>query len=129
MHYALGAVAAVTNEPETCLHHTGLLLDFRLQAVGDGEEPGIRLAIAHNQRGIALIMNLEYDKAAEEFREGIKIYQSLPDFWYQMISLPLANLGLTYWLLGDYDIATNTLLEALREREANLGYMDNESFR
>lgn len=129
VQYALEAVATETNDPEACLHHTGLLLNLRLQAINDGEFPGIRLAVAHNERGIALMMNGEYEKAAEEFHEGITIYKSLPDFWYQMISLPLGNLGLAYWLLGDYDTASNTLLESLREREAHLGYMDKDSFR
>ncbi|KAK0102667.1 hypothetical protein ONS95_006270 [Cadophora gregata] len=129
VHYALEAVATETNDPEGCLHHTGLLLDLRIKAVADDEPPGIRLAVAHNERGIAWMMNGAYDKAAAEFKEGISVYKSLPSFWYQMISLPLANLGLSYWLAGDYEAASEVLLESLHGREKHLGYMDKDSFR
>ena len=129
IHYALEAVATETNDPAACLHHTGLLLDLRLQALKEGDPPGIRLAVAHNERGIAWMMNGKYEKAAQEFEEGISIYKSLKDYWYQMISLPLANLGLAYWLLGDYEKASETLLKSLKEREKHLGYMDKDSFR
>lgn len=129
LHYALGAVASGTNDSEACLHHTKLLLQLHSQAVEDGQPPTIRLAVAHNEHGLALMMNGECENAAEKFEQAIAIYRSLPDFWYQMISIPLANLGFAYWLLSDYDRASEHLLGGLRDREAHLGYMDKDSFR
>ncbi|KAI9733663.1 MAG: hypothetical protein M1834_003265 [Cirrosporium novae-zelandiae] len=129
IHYGLGAVANESNDAESCLRHNKELLAKRMDAAKEAGLVDIRLAIAHNQIGTGWMMAKEYQKASEAFKNAIEVYQSLPDFSKGMLSVPLANLGLAYWLQGDLDKASITLERGLRDREELLGVMDKESFR
>jgi hypothetical protein len=63
------------------------------------------------------------------FKEAIKAYKSVDGFSPLMLSLPLVNLGLAYWLTENLPEAERVLLEALGERERAFGVDDTESFK
>jgi hypothetical protein len=74
------------------------------------------LRAAYHQRGIGL-MNQRYYEAEAHIKEGIRICESPPNLWKGMISFVVGNLGLSYWLQGDFENAYETLMQGLRERE------------
>ena len=89
----------------------------------------IRLAIAHNEMGIANMLNKEYTQAANYFGRAIDIYRRLPDFTQEMIALAETNLGLAFWLLGELDQADKILSKTLQVRKDLYGLDDRESFK
>lgn len=89
----------------------------------------IRLAIAYNEIGIGWIMNKEYHKAIEAWENAIRVYERLPDNTGYTRALPLVNIGLAYWQLGDLNQASEILEQGLGEREEMFGPDDAESFR
>ena len=129
IHHTLAAVANESNDRVSCEEHSRKNLELRRQAVAEGEPPNLHLGIAYNQRGIGLMMNHQYYEAEDHFKEGIRICESLPNFWKGMISFTVANLGLSYWLQGDFEKAYETLSQGLRDREGLFGIDDTESVR
>lgn len=87
------------------------------------------LAYAHNQMGCAWMMAGDYQKGCELFREALRIWKSNPMYTKGIASMEYANLGLSYWLLGQLDEASGTLEEGLKEREEGFGIDNPESFR
>ena len=71
----------------------------------------------------------EYEKAASCFSNSIKTLQELPNYNNSMRSIPMANIGLAYWLQGKLDDASSALEEGLKDREDIYGIMDSQSFR
>ncbi|KAM5438235.1 hypothetical protein MferCBS31731_005096 [Microsporum ferrugineum] len=129
IHYGLAAAANETNDRAACLHHTEQLLKLRLKASLSTGVKDIRLAIAHNEYGIALVMNHEYEKAIAEFNTSIEVYRGLEDYWPSMDTNPRTNLGFTYWVMGDLDQSWQTLRDLLDDRETKFGVNDRESYR
>lgn len=74
-------------------------------------------------------MAAEYVKAGEAFSTAATLYEQLPGYNKGMRSIPLANLGLAYWLQALLDKASEVLELGLRDREALYGIMDTQSFR
>lgn len=138
IHYGLAAAANETNDAKGCLYHTKALLGLRLAAVQASGEQDIRLVVAHNEFGIALVMNREdagqgandnFESAIENFERSIQIYHGLEDFWLSMDTNPRTNLGFTYWVLGDLTKASRTLEDLLTDRQTHFGPDDKESYR
>ena len=129
IHHTLAAVANESNDRISCEKHSRKNLELRLQAFAEGEPANLPLGIAYNQRGIGLMMNGQYHEAENHFKEGIRICENLPDFWKGMISFTVANLGLAYWLQGDFEHAYGTLFQGLCDREELFGIDDTESVR
>ncbi|KAM5471339.1 hypothetical protein MauCBS54593_003679 [Microsporum audouinii] len=129
IHYGLAAAANETNDRAACLHHTEQLLKLRLKASLSTGVKDIRLAIAHNEYGIALVMNHEYEKAIAEFNTSIEVYRGLEDYWPSMDTNPRTNLGFTYWVMGDIDQSWQTLRDLLDDGETKFGVNDRESYR
>ena len=130
IHYSHGAIATETNEPGACMIHYSAFLNLRQEVsrLSNGLED-IRLAIAHNEMGIANMLNKEYARAAEYFDRAIKIYRGLPNFTQEMIALAETNLGLAFWLLGNLDTADDILSKTLQVRKDLYGPDDQESFK
>lgn len=130
IHYSHGAIATETNEPFACMIHYSAFLELRLKVsrLSNGLED-IRLAIAHNEMGIAYMLNKGYAKAADYFNRAIKMYRGLPDFSQEMIALAETNLGLAFWLLADLDRADDILSKTLQVRKDLYGPDDQESFK
>ena len=130
IHYSHGAIATETNEPSACMIHYSALLNLRqdYSRLSNGIED-IRLAIAHNEMGIANMLNKEYSQAVDYFARAIEIYRGLPDFTQEMIALAETNLGLAYWLLGDLDTAHDIQSKTLQVRRDLYGLDDQESFK
>lgn len=129
VHYGLAAAANETNDAKGCLHHTQALLKSRLEATSASGLQDIRLAVAHNEIGIAWVMNLEYERAIDDFGKSINVYRGLSDHWLSMDTNPRTNLGFTYWVLGDLAMASRTFEDLLRDRESHFGPDDKESYR
>lgn len=129
VHDGLGAVASEINDPRSCLEHGQALLAVREEVARRNKREDIRLAIAYNEIGIGWIMAKEYHKAIEAWRNAIKVYEGLPDNTGYTRALPLVNIGLAYWLLGDLDHASEVLEQGLWEREEMFGPDSDESFR
>ena len=129
LHDGLGAVATETNDPRACLEHGKALVAIREEVTREAGVEDIRLDIAYNEIGIGWIMNKEYQKAIEAWENAIRVYERLPGNTGYTRGLPLVNIGLAYWLLGDLDQASNVLEQGLSEREEMFGPDDAESFR
>ncbi len=130
IHYSHGAIATETNQPNACMTHYSAFLKLRqdISCLSNGVED-VRLAIAHNEMGIANMLNKEYSRAAEYFKRAIEIYRGLSDFTQEMISLAETNLGLAFWLLADLDAADSILSKTLQVRKDLYGPDDQESFK
>jgi hypothetical protein len=129
IHYGLSAAANETNDAKGCLTHTQILLNMRLKVTETSGTPDIRLAVAHNEVGIAWVMNHEYDKGIAAFHSSIAIYKLLPEYLLAIDTNPRTNMGFTYWVMGELDKAWSTLTSLLDDREARFGVQDTESYR
>jgi len=88
-----------------------------------------KLAISLNELGIAYMMNKAWEDAANCFLEAVRIMESVDVSATELKSLPLANLGLACWLMGDHlKEADDVLISALADREVKYGPNDRESF-
>lgn len=92
-------------------------------------EADFSLAYAHNQMGCAWMMAGDYQKGCELFQEALRIWKSNPMYKKGLASMEYANLGLSYWLLGQLDQASRILEEGLKEREEGFGVDNPELFR
>ncbi|KAK8045566.1 hypothetical protein PG993_005590 [Apiospora rasikravindrae] len=129
IRYCLGAVANETNDAKSCLEHNRRFLDIQLGAQRQSGVANEKLARAHNQLGTGWMMAEEYEKAESSFSSSIAGYQALANYDKCMRSIPMANIGLAYWLQGRLDDATAVLEEGLKDREETYGVMDSHSFR
>lgn len=129
IHYGLAAAANETNDAKGCLYHTQALLHSRLEAANTSGCQDIRLAVAHNEIGIAWVMNREYERAIDDLKKSINVYRGLSDYWLSMDTNPRTNLGFTYWVLGDLAMASQIFEDLLRDRESYFGPDDRESYR
>lgn len=102
---------------------------MRLQACEQGSIPDLRLAVAHNEIGIAWVMNGQYNTAIDAFQDSIRVYRALEDYWIAMDTNPLTNMAFTYWVKGDLLNASATFEELLVSRTHRFGIDDTESYR
>jgi len=124
-----GCIALEINEPSDALHYHKLFNDRMVkQLSGKAGETDMRLAISWNELGNAYMLNDNWVEGEKCFRTSIEEMKRLRDFNNTIISLPLANLGLSYWLQKRLDEAAGILLEALEDRADELGEDDKVSF-
>lgn len=106
-----------------------LFLKLRQQISKRNQKPDFAFAYAYNQAGCASMMARDSAKGCELFKEALSIWHEIPEYRPGLASMEVANLGLSYWLLGDLAKASQVLEEGLREREEGFGKDDSESFR
>ena len=129
IHYGLSAAANETNDPKSCLKHTSFLLGERMKLSAESGIQDLRLAIAHNEYGIACSMNARYQEAIENYQKSIDTYGSLEDFKLAMDTNPRTNIAFSYWIIRDLSSAESYFEELLRDRELRWGPFDTESYR
>ncbi|OIW26047.1 hypothetical protein CONLIGDRAFT_717687 [Coniochaeta ligniaria NRRL 30616] len=125
----LGCIANGTNRPADSMKFNSELLRLRQQISERNQKPDFSLAYAYNQAGCASMMARDYAKGCELFKEALSIWHKIPEYRPGLASMEVANLGLSYWLLGDLLKASEVLEGGLREREEGFGKGDTESFR
>ena len=124
-----GCIALEVNDPNSALRYHLLFnkaMTKELETKQTHED--MRLAISWNELGNAYMLNQEWSKGEKNFLKSITEMRRLKGFKPTQISLPLANLGLAYWLQEKYDLATEALLAGLKDREAEFGLDDRISF-
>jgi hypothetical protein len=113
-----------TNDGSACLEHNKVFLDLRLEVFNGTGIVDESLPRAHNELGTGWMMAAEYVKAEEAFSNAASLYEHFPGYNKGMRSIPLANLGLAFWLQGRLDKASEVLELGLRDREELYGPMD-----
>lgn len=129
VYASLGAVAGETNDADSCLKYNKRHLEIQLNAQKQSETPIEKLPRAYNQIGLAWMMARDYEKAEWSFSSSITGLKALPKLDINILSIFVANIGLTYWLQGRLGDAAAVLEEGLRDREEVYGFMDTHSFR
>lgn len=143
VRYGLAAATNETNDAKGCLEHTRCLLDLRIQISESSGTQDIRLAVAHNELGIAYIMNNQYEPGMLAFQKSIEVYRQLPEFELAMDTNPRTNLAFAYWVRGKslksadrpadsttmFEQAEHQFKDLLRDRETKFGADDTESYR
>ena len=128
-HHNLGCIGTEVNRPDFTLKHFKIFNDMLLARSLDKQNSGDnRLAISWNELGNAYMMKKMWTDGEHCFKKSIITFQNLDDFKPIDLSLPLVNLGLTFWLTGRLDEAIDTLLGGLQNREAEYGPDDRQSF-
>ncbi|KAH7066386.1 hypothetical protein BKA63DRAFT_160945 [Paraphoma chrysanthemicola] len=128
MAHNRGCIALEINEPVDALKFHKLFNDTMVKDRSAHDHEDMRLAISWNELGNAHMLNRDWIKGEECFLKSIEEMRKYTKFKPTTISLPLANLGLAYWLQGKNDLARSVLLEGLAAREAEFGVDDRESF-
>lgn len=130
-HNNQGSAANETHHLRESLEHNEKWLQLALNRRNDLGQPveDYELGCAYSEVGVALAVNGRYDDAIEHFLSSVKVYQGLPEYEDTMLGWPLPNLGFIYWVLGQYDLAEETLNEILAIHEKKWGVDDTESFK
>jgi tetratricopeptide (TPR) repeat protein len=124
-----GCIALEVNEPVTAMKHHLLFNQMMIRELADKPSHNdMRLAISWNELGNAYMLNNAWRKGQECFEKSIDEMKRLKTFEPIMVSLPLANLGLAYWLQGRILEADAILTRGLEDRERALGADDRISF-
>ncbi|KAK5451987.1 hypothetical protein LTS15_007710 [Exophiala xenobiotica] len=127
VYYTLGAYGTEANDGLSSLYYNELFLESRLAIHKQTGVADDRLGKAYNQLGISKMMSDEVDEAIELFQKALFVYRPLKNA--QFLAMPMANLGLGYWLQGKYALAVSTLEQGIKERVELHGPNDTESFR
>ncbi|RMZ90251.1 hypothetical protein DV736_g2528, partial [Chaetothyriales sp. CBS 134916] len=124
-----GCMALEMNDPANALKYHLQFNKMMIRELGSKDpHHDMRLAISWNELGNSYMLNQDWSAGEECFRKSIAEMRRLENFKPTNVSLPIANLGLSYWLQGKHDIALKTLLDGLKEREREFGVDDQESF-
>ena len=133
IYYTLGAIAQITHMHQESLdmHEKLLKLRKRLRLKPQLSHGDSLLAHAYNELGNDYMTTSEYNIAIGYYKTSIETYLSLKDFEKSMLVLPSVNLGLAYWLQGNYGQAVATVHDALqdRERDRQFGIDDKQSMK
>lgn len=70
----------------------------------------MRLAISWNELGNAYMLNDNWATGEECFLKSIEEMRRLRDYNKTTISLPIANLGLSYWRQNKLETAAGVLI-------------------
>ena len=128
MHLTMGALSNETNDAQACLDHNILCLALRKAEAAKTQKVDMRLAFAHSQMGIAYMMVGKYALATEYFKQCVEMIKSL-DVDVDEFGFPVCNLGLAYWVQGEFDTADNVLTDLLIQREKRHGKLDRVSYK
>ena len=124
----MGALSNETNDAQSCLEHNILCLAIRKAEAGKHNKPNLRLAFAYSQMGIAYMMVRKFALATEYFKQSVELLKTikvdLDEFGF-----PVCNLGLAYWIQGEFDAADRTLTDLLLQRERLHGKLDKVSYK
>ena len=128
MHLTMGALCNETNNTKGCFYHNKLCLDRRIEEAEKNKKPDVRLAFAHSQMGIAYMMQNKFAEATERFLQCVEMLKAL-DIDVDEFGFPVCNLGLAYWIQGQYEEADITLTDLLAQREERHGKLDTVSYK
>lgn len=126
-----GCTASEINAPEVAFRY---FQEFNSMLVRDYDnipslfENDMRLAISWNELGNAYMLKREWVRGEECFQRSIETMRRLKKFRDIDLSLPLVNMGLSYWLQGRNDEALEVLEMGLRTRQEAYGDEDRNSF-
>ncbi|CAN9407919.1 unnamed protein product [Alternaria alternata] len=123
-----GCIALEINEPNDALRYLTMFNQEMVKESLKKNPEDMRLAISWNELGNAHMLNRDWKKGEECFLKSIEEMRKYHKFSETMISLPLANLGLAYWLQGNSELASSTLKKGLKDREDEFGKEDRVSF-
>ncbi|KAI9656216.1 MAG: hypothetical protein M1821_004879 [Bathelium mastoideum] len=124
-----GCIALEINEPQEALkYHKHFNNTMVQECAREATRDDMRLAISWNELGNSYMLCRNWSKGENCFLRSIEEMKRLDDFVPTMVSLPVANLGLAYWLQGNHREALATLENGLRERQATFGLDDRVSF-
>lgn len=124
----MGALSNETNDAISCLDHNILCLKIRKDEAEKEKKPDLRYAFAHSQMGIAYMMVRRFAQATEYFKQSIALLKSI-DVDPDEFGFPVCNLGLAYWVQGEFDAADETLTDLLLQRERLHGKLDRVSYK
>lgn len=127
LYYTLAVVASETNDAAGCMSNAALVLQMEEAEVKERGKPDARFAAANNQMEVACAMAAQLSQATEHFKSSVSLYEGLADFHVDMLALPMANLGLVYWLQDQLADADETFAAALADRHTAFGEMDKVS--
>ncbi|KAF1344239.1 hypothetical protein BDV97DRAFT_305597 [Delphinella strobiligena] len=129
IYHNKGCFATEINQPTEALKCHSKFHEMMMDKIGAaGRHKDMRLAISWNELGNAYMLNNSWTQGKECFERSIADMRLLDDFDVLQLSLPLANLGLAYWVIGRLEMASKILTGALAEREAVFGPDDRDSF-
>ena len=129
INHNLGCIATEINEPADALKHNKIFKEMVYRELGDcAPEDEPRVAISWNELGIAYMLNEDWKKGEECFRTSMELMRKVDSSDPTQLSLPVVNIGLSYWLQGRTTEAANILEDGLRHREAKYGRADRVSF-
>lgn len=124
LHGTRAAVAFDTNDSEAALYHMEQNKMFREEDLEKTGVPTNKLAAAYSETGKALLLNGLYSKGEQLLNESMEIRLHLPGFTRHALYNCLAWLAVVNWQRGEYEKASDLLLEALRDRELSFGRDD-----
>ena len=124
-------MASETNDANMSMVHFNASTERRLKLSNrpGGKGKDINLAIAYNEEGNSYMMSGKYEDAKKLYYKSMDTYKSLLEFSRPMMSLPMVNLGLANWLLGDFEKALEILELALVDRKKAYGVDDSKDFK
>lgn len=126
-----GCAVMETNQPRLAFRY---FEDFNARMLAEFEESpelvkkDMRLAISWNELGNAHMLNNRWREGEDCFDRSMQKLQLLDAFEPSQLSLPLANISLSYWLQGRHREALRVLTQGLKDREAKFGVEDRISF-
>jgi tetratricopeptide (TPR) repeat protein len=124
-----GCIDTETNQPDAALRHHGKF-NAMMKEEFAGRESGddMRLAIAWNQYGNAMMINKRWKDAEDCYVEAMRTMKLVNGSKEVSNSFAKVNLGLAYWLTGRLNEAEAILIEGLQDRRDALGPNDRDSF-
>jgi tetratricopeptide (TPR) repeat protein len=126
-----GCIATEINAPKKAFRY---FQQFNSMMVGEFESSSdllrrdMRLGISWNELGNAYMLKKQWSKGERCFLRSIDTMKELENFRATDLSLPLVNLGLSYWLQGRNEEALQILNKGLKDREEAYGEDDRKSF-
>jgi tetratricopeptide (TPR) repeat protein len=125
-----GVHALHTNQPEVSLAKLKVFIDMLRERLDEAPSRGTdqSLGVAWNELGNAILQNNDGKWAEECFLKSIDALSALDGATAITISMPLINIGFTYWVQGRLTDAAATFQRALEDREKEYGVNDKTSF-
>ena len=125
-----GCMALILNRPGDALSCFQTFNTIILEEIGRNitKRKTSRLGISWNELGVAYMANQQWEKGEVCFLRALESVKEVENFSKTMMSFPLVNLGMAYWIQNRLDEATKVLTEGLKDREEIYGVDDRNSF-
>lgn len=117
------------NQPEVSLQKNLEALEIRKRMFAETGVVNSQLAASYTETARSMMMNNMFDKAKRLIDKSIQLRKKMSQFSRLQLYSPLYYLSLIYLHEGEFEKATSTALEALREREIKFGRDDRENKR